>query len=148
MHHVFVYGTLKRGFANHHLFPPARFVGECVTVARYPLVIAGEWFLPVLINEAGTGSEVLGELYSLDRDSLAALDELEGLGAPLGYVRLEIQIVIDGTKIPAWTYTKPPDLVSLVHAGPLREYVADPRYVPGEQREQPNQGFGVSGDRP
>ena len=143
MHHVFVYGTLKHGFPNHHLFPPARFVGECVTVARYPLVIAGEWFSPVLINEPDTGSEVAGELYSLDGASLAALDQFEGVGAASGYLRVEIQITIDDTRLNAWSYVKPPDLVSLVHAGPIGEYVDDPRYVPGEQRGLSNQGFDV-----
>ncbi len=31
MHFVFVYGTLKQGFPNHHLLPSSECVGECRT---------------------------------------------------------------------------------------------------------------------
>lgn len=145
MDYVFVYGTLKEGFPNHHLLPSSQLVGECRTVARWPLVIAGEWFSPILIDDHGSGSKVTGELYSLDDSSLEFLDELEGVGAPLGFSRIEI--VVDIRSVPVWTYAKPSELVSSVHEGPFAAYVLDPRYVPGEQRGHPNSGFGTAGDR-
>jgi gamma-glutamylaminecyclotransferase len=145
MHFVFVYGTLKQGFPNHHLLPSFEFVGECRTVARWPLVIAGDWFSPILINDPGSGCEVTGELYSLDDPSLKFLDDLEGVGAPFGFTR--IGIIVDIRSLPVWTYAKPSELVSLVHEGPLARYVSDPRYVPGEQRGQRNRGFGTATDR-
>ena len=87
MHFVFVYGTLKQGHANHDLLPSSMFVGECSTVARWPLVIAGKWYSPILIIDPGLGCEVKGELYSMGHSSLEFLDDLEGVGAPLGFTR-------------------------------------------------------------
>jgi gamma-glutamylaminecyclotransferase len=144
MHFVFVYGTLKQGLPNHHLLPPSKFVGACSTVARWPLVVAGDWFSPTLLEDSGSGCEVTGELYSMDGPSLEFLDDLEGVGAPLGFDRIEIIVDIRG--LPVWTYAKPSERVSLIHEGPLATYVADPRYVPGDERGQPNRGFGTPTD--
>lgn len=141
MHSVFVYGTLKAGFPNHHLLPPSQFVEACTTVDHRPLVIAGDWYTPTLIDDPGVGRQVIGELYSLDRSSLESLDVLEGVGAPLGFTRMEIRV--DHRDDPVWAYVKPPHLVLQIHDGPLAEYPLDPRYVPGEQRDQSNRGFGT-----
>jgi gamma-glutamylaminecyclotransferase len=146
MNFVFVYGTLKQGFANHHLLPSSRFVGVCRTTDRWPLVIGGDWFSPILIDDRDSGCEVTGELYSMDDSSLEFLDDLEGLSAPYGYTRIAISV--DITSLPVWTYAKPSELVSQIHEGPLARYVTDPRYVPGEQRGEPNRGFGTTADRP
>jgi gamma-glutamylaminecyclotransferase len=146
MNFVFVYGTLKQGFPNHHLLPTSRLVGACSTTDRWPLVIGGDWFSPILINDDRSGCEVAGELYSMDDSSLEYLDDLEGVGAPFGFTRIEISV--DIMKVPVWTYAKPSELVSKVHEGPLARYVTDPRYVPGEQRGKPNRGFGPTTDRP
>ena len=144
MHFVFVYGTPKQGRPNHHLLPAAKLVGECSTMNRWPLVIAGDWFSPTLIDDQGSGCEITGELYSMDHSSLEFLDDLEGVGAPFGFSRIEI--MVDIRKLPVWTYAKPPELVSSIHEGPLASYALDARYVPGEEREQPNRGFGTAND--
>lgn len=57
---AFVYGTLKRGEANHHWLTgtengSAKFVGTGVTQNVYPLVIASRYNIPFLIDQQGTG---------------------------------------------------------------------------------------------
>lgn len=83
---LFVYGSLKRGRANHHELGDAEFLAEARTAQSFALrVIAG---YPALV--AGSLS-ILGELYRIPNSALPALDEFEGLT----YVRREIQLATD-----------------------------------------------------
>ena len=82
---VFVYGTLKRGFANHRLLEKAHFLGEAylprtkmINLGAYPAVIAG-----------GT-KEVMGEMYQVDDETLIRLDRLEG--HPSFYERRQVKV--------------------------------------------------------
>jgi len=141
---VFVYGTLKRGFPNHHLMPDADYKGACRTSGRVPLVIAGPWYTPILIAESG-GHRVTGELYGVDDDGLAYLDDLEGVGRPFGFDRIQLEVQLANSWTVASAYAKPRDRIDIIHSEPLAEYHLDPRYVPGNQRDQPNSGFGSPG---
>ncbi|XP_039358647.1 gamma-glutamylaminecyclotransferase isoform X4 [Mauremys reevesii] len=83
MARVFVYGTLKKGQPNYqHMINGthgrARFQGRGRTVEKYPLVIAGKYNIPFLLNIPGTGHHVTGEIYSVDDQMLQFLDEFEG----------------------------------------------------------------------
>lgn len=98
---IFVYGTLKKGFPNHHLieeFSPSNdavFMGKYQTVKPFPLV-CGPLGIPFLINRPGSGQRVKGELYSVSGRALARLDELEGISIG-NYERLPIEVVaLDG----------------------------------------------------
>jgi gamma-glutamylaminecyclotransferase len=71
---LFVYGTLKRGLANHHFLAGQTFLGEAVTLPRYRLVDFGP--NPGLL-EAGPGTAVHGELWRVDAPTLARLDAFE-----------------------------------------------------------------------
>lgn len=135
MHHVFVYGTLKRGFVNHDAALMARgYAGPARSVAAYPLVIAGPWFSPVVFDEPGHGMRIAGELYVVDDGTLDALDAIEGVGRPGGYHRVEIDLEDgDGKRCRAWCYVKRREDVAVVHDGPLPLY-DDIRYVPRAQR--------------
>ncbi|XP_042573483.1 gamma-glutamylaminecyclotransferase C-like [Cyprinus carpio] len=97
-HHVFVYGTLKKGQPNHSIINnrtigQAEFLAHARTVERYPLVIATKNNYPFLLNVPGTGQRVHGEIYSVDQKMLDFLDEFEE--CPELYqrtkVRLEVQ---------------------------------------------------------
>ena len=77
MHSIFVYGTLKRGFPNHGLMDGARFIGEAMTVERYPMVVQGRHFSPVIMPEPGSGHRIVGELWEVDDQMLVVLDDLE-----------------------------------------------------------------------
>ncbi|XP_069491728.1 gamma-glutamylaminecyclotransferase isoform X2 [Ambystoma mexicanum] len=82
MTNIFVYGTLKTGQPNHHIMTKgvhgkARFLGKGHTEEKYPMVIAGEYNIPYLLNIEGTGHHVVGEIYSVDDQLLQFLDEFE-----------------------------------------------------------------------
>ena len=57
---IFVYGTLKRGQPNHHRLVEssngvAKFLGAAKLVKRYPLVVAGRYNIPFLLDKEGEG---------------------------------------------------------------------------------------------
>ena len=133
-HHVFVYGTLKRGFPNHATLaeqPGAAFIAMARTVERFPLVVQGQWFSPAMLPEPGEGERVTGELWRVDEAGLAALDRLESTHLPTGYDRAEIAIVRAGKAESevAWVYFKRRARIAVIHSAPLADY-QDRRYVP------------------
>jgi gamma-glutamylaminecyclotransferase len=71
---LFVYGSLLSGEIHASRLGGARLVGPARTAARYTLVDLGPY--PALL-EGGTTS-VSGEVYEVDGETLAALDEFEG----------------------------------------------------------------------
>ena len=83
---LFCYGTLMGGGVNRRFLANARFLGEVRTAPRYELVDLGSF--PGL-HEGGSVS-VVGELYLVDAETLAAVDRLEG--HPRLYVRLPIEL--------------------------------------------------------
>jgi len=57
---VFVYGTLKVGFPNHFLLQDqnngkATFLFRGTTIERFPLIVATEFEIPMMLNKPGTG---------------------------------------------------------------------------------------------
>ncbi|HVZ65866.1 MAG TPA: gamma-glutamylcyclotransferase family protein [Lacunisphaera sp.] len=81
MTHVFVYGTLKTGFENHHFLAGQRLLGAANTVEGYTLFSLGDY--PGMVRSSEPGRQVLGELWEVDDACLAALDELEGVAEGL-----------------------------------------------------------------
>lgn len=74
---VFVYGSLKRGFANHGRFlAKSRFIGEAQTKPVYRMVSCGAY--PALIP-AKRGVSVRGEVFEVDDVTKIKLDRLEGV---------------------------------------------------------------------
>ena len=95
---VFVYGTLKKGFGNHRLLAKAKFIapafimdGKMLNLGAFPAVIAGDM-------------DIEGEIYSVDKDTLASLDRLEG--HPTFYERKQVEAYLDDERMPAeaWCY--------------------------------------------
>lgn len=129
-HLVFVYGTLKRGFANHHYLACATFEGVARTRERFPLVVQGPWFTPCLIDEQGEGHAVEGEAWRVDDAELARLDELESVGLPNGYHRraLAVTLIASNETLVAYTYLKVRAALGVIHGEPLAVY-RDTRYV-------------------
>lgn len=76
MPYVFVYGTLKRGFCNHRLLEKAAFVKEVKTRPHYLLFDLGPY--PAMVVATDRGDSIRGELYHVDTETLARLDQLEG----------------------------------------------------------------------
>jgi gamma-glutamylaminecyclotransferase len=102
MTHLFVYGTLKRGFNNHKRLSAARFVASIQTIAGYQLYKYNG--LPIMIFSGGE-SRVNGELYEVSRIVLEKIDKLEG--HPIMYRR---QTIIVGDSREAQAYIWQGDL--------------------------------------
>ena len=129
-----VFGTLKRGFPLHHGLSAARFLGEYRTVERFPMVIAGTWFAPMMLNEVGIGHQVLGELYEVDEAGLARTDAMESIGRP-GNLRILIDVapIHESTSSKAFVYMKSRALADPIHSDHLSSY-QDRRFIPPERR--------------
>ncbi len=82
---LFVYGTLKRGCANHQFLTGQKFLGEARTVPGFRLYNLGGY--PGLVALADDHDGVTGEVWSVDAPALVRLDALEGLGE--GHYRRE-----------------------------------------------------------
>jgi len=89
---LFVYGTLKQGFFNHHVNRGQRLPGEFVTRQRFPLYLIGSRYLPWMVNAPGEGEHVVGQLYRVNADMLSAMDELERVGDSGWYERRRIVV--------------------------------------------------------
>lgn len=87
-HLVFVYGTLKKGYPNHHLLEDgAAFLGERVTMPEFTMHnIHGAYPAVELHGETA----IHGELYSVTSDVFKDLDHLEGY--PEYYNRCKVQL--------------------------------------------------------
>ncbi|XP_031414697.1 gamma-glutamylaminecyclotransferase-like isoform X2 [Clupea harengus] len=103
MTQIFVYGTLKKGQPNYsRMLDPvngkASFCGRASTIDKFPLVIAGKYNIPFLLNIPGEGQNVQGEVYSVDDQMLAFLDRFESI--PHMYqrtlVKLKVEEWVDG----------------------------------------------------
>lgn len=98
MTHVFIYGTLKKGQPNYHNMldttkGSAKYLGQARTMDKYPLVIAGKYNIPFLLNVPGEGQRVQGEIYSVDDQMLKYLDWFEG--CPQMYQRTRVLLEVE-----------------------------------------------------
>ena len=100
-HRVFVYGSLLAGEEHHDLLVKARMLGTGRTEPTYTLFDLGEY--PALL--AGGTTSVVGEIYAVDADLLAQLDEFEG--HPKLFKR-ETIVLADGTDAYAYVWQHAP----------------------------------------
>ncbi|MBL8348785.1 MAG: gamma-glutamylcyclotransferase [Burkholderiaceae bacterium] len=128
-HLIFVFGTLKQGFRNFHVNRGRRVGGDVVTVEPHPLYIVGPRCLPWLLERPGEGLPVVGQLFEVDDETLAAMDRLEQVDDPQWYVRRRIRVQPHpggGEAIEAWVYFGGETGFAGAerHAGPIAEYTA------------------------
>jgi gamma-glutamylaminecyclotransferase len=129
---IFVYGTLKRGFPNYNKQRLSQFyIGNCTTVTPYSLLIADQYYVPVLLLDATHGNKrIKGELYRVDQNTLAWLDALEGVGKNKGYQRVEIEVLAEnGEIILANAYMKYRKDIDVIHNQLSTQYELDSRYI-------------------
>ncbi len=102
---IFVYGSLKRGYALHHLLDSQTLRGSAVTKPLYRLFDLGTY--PGIV-EWPNGLSVQGEVYKVDDECLRRLDEAEGV-ADGCYARRLIQLEppFDQFAIHAWFWLHP-----------------------------------------
>jgi gamma-glutamylcyclotransferase (GGCT)/AIG2-like uncharacterized protein YtfP len=72
---IFVYGTLRKNYRNHAFLSTANFVGEAKTQNKYVMHCGG--IIP-FVSESQAISQIVGEVYEVDHQTLADLDQLEG----------------------------------------------------------------------
>lgn len=131
---IFVYGTLKEGFPNFAINAGRRVPGEFRTREAFPLYVislAHEDRAPWLMASPGQGARVRGQVFEVDARTLAAMDALEEVGLPQGYLRMEIELdrvdAVPGTGTAvtrAQAYLKAPDQLAhcLSCEGPYEAY--------------------------
>lgn len=74
---VFVYGSLKKSFHNHHYLENSKFICETSTLDEFSMLDLK--YYPAITYPVGNKSyRVLGELYEVDNNTLKSLDQLEG----------------------------------------------------------------------
>jgi gamma-glutamylaminecyclotransferase len=97
---IFVYGSLKRGYALHHLLEGQAFRGPATTCPLYRIFDLGSY--PGLVDWP-EGFAVQGELYEVDAECLKRLDEAEGVDEGL-YARrvIKLQPPFDIVETVAW----------------------------------------------
>jgi|HubBroStandDraft_1064217.scaffolds.fasta_scaffold55445_2 gamma-glutamylaminecyclotransferase len=103
---LFVYGTLKRGLSNHHFLEGQAFVGEAETAPGFALY--GLDAYPGMVAGADNAPGVTGEVWSVDDECLAQLDELEGTAEGL-YRReaVPLKAPFADQRVEAYLYLKP-----------------------------------------
>lgn len=101
LHHVFVYGTLKRGGENHRFLAGQSFLGPARTGPGWQLYQIDGY--PGLVAETAAATPVVGEVWAVDGLCLRRLDALEGVNAGL-YTRDRIALAPPFAATPVWTY--------------------------------------------
>lgn len=131
---MFVYGTLKRGFANAHYLDRATYLGDFRTVTKYPLVVGGRFHSPYLLDLPAKGAKVKGELWAVDDATLADLDHLENVGVNYSRKVAKVSSAADRAFVAdAYVYFKVNGMGDLVDKPYLDDYQCR-KYVPRHKR--------------
>lgn len=105
METIFVYGTLKEGYGNHHLLQQALKVGKAETIEKYGMYEMG---IPFVVKDEND-TTIKGEVYLVDTQTFRNVDLLEG--HPICYRREQIKVNIKIDKrtrrTNAWIYFYP-----------------------------------------
>lgn len=126
---LFVYGSLKRGYWNHHYMKDCEFLGEASTYhteyamfnVGFPMLLDVEnlreedWFL---------GKYIRGELWIVD--NLDRFDRLENEGSL--YDRKETMVCGQGEIRYSWVYVGHPDYKDIRYKAPLCYVNSDNEY--------------------
>lgn len=130
---IFVYGTLKEGFPNHFRNAGRRLPGDFQTKLAFPFYVVrlhNEERAPWLVDKAGDGHRVTGQVFQVDSATLRAMDAFEEVGLPCGYVRVEVELeLVDGASeaLRAYAYMKQEHQLGecLAIEGPFPEYTQE-----------------------
>ncbi|NMT64265.1 gamma-glutamylcyclotransferase family protein [Marinobacter orientalis] len=98
-HFVAVYGSLKRGYGNHHLLDKACYIGSD-TLTSLSLYNLGPY--PGALAKPSDGVTV--EVYAVNDPLLAMLDELEGYDSGAEKTSLYVRRKIQTSHGLAWVY--------------------------------------------
>lgn len=127
---LFVYGSLKRGYWNHHYMKDCEFLGDVSTYSDefavfnvgFPMVLTAK---SIVHQDCELLKRVRGELWKVD--SLERFDRLENEGSL--YVRKEITVWALGRDVEdAWIYVAHPDYKDIRYKAPLCYVNSDNEY--------------------
>ena len=107
---IFVYGTLKKDFNNHHILEgvKSKFLAKATSTKKFPMFILNEPF-PYLQDNIGVGNFIKGEVFEVDDKHEERLDDFEGV--PYLYKKGLIEVQSDiGMVIVANCYFKGRDV--------------------------------------
>jgi gamma-glutamylaminecyclotransferase len=114
MPRLFVYGTLKRGGSNHARLAGQKFIAEAHTMPGYTLYSLGDY--PGMIFQPADRHGVSGEIWEVDAETLAELDEFEGVPEGL-YHRDTVPLLPPHAKAAVETYLYARHVDSARHIG-------------------------------
>jgi len=124
---VFVYGSLKKGFSNHHIIEQAKFYGTVFTLKKYAMFKEKNANFPYILNISDDKyHHIIGELYAItDRKLLQQLDKFED--APDYYIREVIDVKSQNKTMQAFTYFLKDDFIPKEQSA-LKEWKEDDDY--------------------
>ncbi|MDP0491501.1 MAG: gamma-glutamylcyclotransferase family protein [Verrucomicrobiota bacterium JB023] len=102
-HLIFVYGALRPGASNAWRMADGKAIGSGSVEG---VMVKVDWYPGVVL---GGGARVVGEVYEVDDELLARLDEFEGVGLADErngeYQRVRVQVAMDnGDELETWIY--------------------------------------------
>ncbi len=102
--HLFVYGTLKRGFKNYNFLKNAKFVDEAITLKKFIMLSFGSYPAIIEKEDSEFSSYVFGEVFEINKEILEKIDILEEV--PNFYIRKQekIKLLNFNKVISAWVY--------------------------------------------
>ena len=116
-------GPFKSGFRNHYLLKGGEFFGGAATVPTYKMIENG---FPVIMRDP-EGKPLAGEIYIVDDNTLARLDQLEREGGSYDRKLIDATLsLVNGEHLPtkAFIYVGREDRFGKAFArGPLYETV-------------------------
>lgn len=77
---VFVYGSLRKGFSNHHFLNNSEYIGDFTSEEQFYLITYKSLSFPYLLEDLEIDrpkSNIKGEIYRVNDDVLSKLDNLE-----------------------------------------------------------------------
>lgn len=124
---VFVYGSLKKGFSNHHIIEKAKFHGKVQTLKKYAMFKEKNANYPYMLNISNNKyHHIIGELYMItDAKLLLEIDKFED--APEYYERKVIDVIYKDKNIKAFAYFFT-DKTIPKNQSPLKEWKEDENY--------------------
>ena len=118
---LFVYGSLKRGFSNHHFLAGQLFLGEARTIAPCRMYDCGGY---PAAQRAADGYPILGELWEIDAACAKRIDWLEGVECGL-YERATVEVDAAELLHEATIYLYSRSIEGLEETGPEWKKAAD-----------------------
>lgn len=94
---VFVYGTLRRGGSNNFRMADSHFVAEGKVRGRLYRI---DWYPGFVVDE--NAGPVVGEIFMVSVETMAALDEFEG--SEYRRVKVAVELVDQGDSFTAETW--------------------------------------------